>query len=593
MKKIRLDSPHARARLAGVIVIAAIALLVVVFFRTQVLRSGADVLVGEGNRLRMLPLPAARGDILDRDSALLAGTSMGTALVLMPAPPDSVRARLRRIAELLELSASWRDRAERAALYVPRPYVVTTALRPVDIGRLAAAQRELPGVLLEPWPRRIYPLGAATAAVVGETGFEPWPRGAGENPGGNDAGLVVGRSGLELSFDSMLAGEAGVRYVEIDSAGRLITDPLKPAYREPQAGSALHTSIDADLQRFVADLLPPAMRGGAVVLDIATGDVLALHSQAGATRGAAASSPSPNMAVELVEHPGAVFQPITAALALASGHIDIGRPQTIPCRGGMRYGARYFRCWQPEGHGQLAMAGALREACDVYFHQVSLRLGLQALLDAGSRLRLGERTGIELPEEQPGTYPSTVSELSQRLGRAPNPSDALDLGTGNGINRTTLIRMTHAYAALANGGLAPAPRLAGRFSAAPQSRVELSPERTALLLAMLDSVTAPGGAGAVAGAAMGDAMRIRGQLTRARDEAGTPRGTGWFVGVAGPAGGPDRIAVGVVVARAPSDQTAASLAGRIADYYLRSGGGDPAPVAPDTTTPSSTTVARL
>src|SRR5688500_2378566 len=183
MRKIRLDSPHARARLAGVIVIAAIALLAVVFFRTQVLRSGADVLVGEGNRLRMLPLPAARGDILDRDSALLAGTSMGTALVLMPAPPDSVRARLRRIAELLELSASWRDRAERAALYVPRPYVVTTALRPVDIGRLAAAQRELPGVLLEPWPRRIYPLGAATAAVVGGIDFEPWPRGAGENPG--------------------------------------------------------------------------------------------------------------------------------------------------------------------------------------------------------------------------------------------------------------------------------------------------------------------------------------------------------------------------------------------------------------------------
>lgn len=594
MKKIRLDSPHARARFAGVTVIGAIALLAVFFFRTQVLQSGADVLVGEGNRLRALPLPAARGDILDRDGVLLAGSSIGTALVLMPAGPDSTRVRLRRISELLALPQAWRERAERGAQAGVRPYVVTTALRPVEVGRLAAAQRELPGVLLEPWPRRVYPLGEAGAAVVGSVGFEPWPHGAGENPGGAEAGLVVGRSGLELAFDSLLAGSAGVRYVEIDSAGRLITDPLKPAYREPEPGRALRTSIDADLQRFIAELLPASMRAGAVVLDIASGEVLALHGQGGVTRGAAVTSTaaSANVAVALVENPRAVFQPITAALALASGHVDVERPQTIPCRGGMRYGARYFRCWQPEGHGQLALAGALREACDVYFHQMSLRLGLAALLEAGSRLRLGEPTGIELPEEVRGTYPSSVSQLAGLLRRAPNPSDALDLGTGSGVNRATLIGMTHAYAALANGGSAPPPRLTRRSSAS-RSDFVLAPERGSLLLGMLDSVTAPGGAAAAAGAAMGAGTRIRGQLARSRDEAGAPRETGWFVGVAGSAAGPDRIAVGVVVARAPSDETAAALAGRIADYYLRSGGVDPAPTAPDTTTPSSTTVARL
>ena len=595
MKKIRLDSPHARARFAGAIVVAAILLLTVFFFRTQVLQSGADVLVGEGNRLRMLPLPAARGDILDRDSVLLAGTHMSTALVLMPAPPESVSARLRRVADLLALPSSWRERAERAALVVQRPYVVTTTLRPVDVGRLAAAERDLPGVLLEPWPGRVHPLGDAAAAVVGQVGFEPWPHGAGENPGGPGAGLVVGRSGLELGFDSLLSGRPGVRYVEIDSAGRLITDPLKPAFREPDPGRALRTSIDADLQRFVASVLPTSMRAAAVVLDVATGDVLALHAQAGATRGAAviSAAASSNLAVALVENPRAVFQPITAALARASDQVDVARPQTIPCRGGMRYGDRYFRCWQPKGHGQLALAGALREACDVYFHQLSLRLGIQALLDAGSRLGLGERTGIELPEERAGTYPSSVPELAGLLGRAPNPSDALDLGTGRGINRSTLVRMTHAYAAIASGGNTPAPRLVARPAAPVETGLALAPERVAMLLAMLDSVTAPGAAGAAAGAALGAGERIRGQLSRTRDEPRAPRETGWFVGVAGPADGPDRIAVGVVVARAPSDDVPAALAGRIADYYLRSGAGGPAPAAPDTTTPSSTTVARL
>ncbi|HEX6588503.1 MAG TPA: penicillin-binding transpeptidase domain-containing protein [Longimicrobiales bacterium] len=592
MKKIRLDSPHARARFAGAIVVAAIALLAVFFFRTQVLQSGADVLIGEGNRLRTLPLPAARGDILARDSTILAGTSMGTALVLMPAPEDSVRARIRRIGRLLGLPRAWSERAQRAALVAPRPYVATTSLRPVDVNRLAAARRELPGVLLEPWPHRVYPLAAASAGVVGTVGFEPWPRAAGENPAGVDAGVVVGRSGLELAYDTLLSGEAGVRYVEIDSAGGLITDPLKPAYREPVAGRAVRTSIDAELQRYVASVVPASLRAGAVVIDVQTGDVLALHSQPG--RGADTSAAArANLAVGLVGNPRAVFQPVTAALALESGHVDVELPQTIPCRGGMRYGDRYFRCWQPDGHGYLPLAGALREACDVYFHQVALRLGLQALLDAGSRLGLGGRTGIELPEERSGSYPSTVGELAALLRRAPNPSDALDLGTGHGINRSTLIGMTHAYAILANGGSAPAPRLAGRERARDTGALRLPAERLTGLLDMLEAVTAPGGAAAPAGAAMAAGTRIRGQLTRRRDEPGVPVEAGWFVGLAGPVEGPDRIAVGVIVARPPSDALPAALAGRIADYYLRSEGGVPAPSAPDTTTPSSITVARL
>ena len=594
MKKIRLDTPRARGRAALYVAAGAILLLGLAFFRMQVLRSGADVTVQQGNRLRALPLLAARGDILDRDSVVLAGTAPATALVLMPGPPDSVRARLRRIARLLDLPDAWQRRAERAVLASSRPYVVTTSLRPGDVGMLAANQAELPGVLLEPWPQRVYPGGHAATPVVGHVGFEPWPMGSGEDVGGVDAGHVVGRSGLELSFDSLLAGESGVRYVEMDSAGRLITDPLRPSFRDPRAGQPLRTRLDATLQRYVASQIPTRTRAAVVVLDIESGDVLALYSHPAYQPGQAGEEALPeNLAVALIDQPGAIFHPITAALALETGTIDVQRPATVPCRGGMRYGNRYFRCWQPEGHGQLNLAGALRDGCDVYFHQLALRLGLQALLEAGSRLELGRPTGIELREERAGRFPSGVQDLANRLGRAPNPSDALDLGAGHGLNETTLVRMTHAYAALARGGAAPAPRLTQDSMAAAPWRIDLPADRAEALLAMLDAVTAPGGPGAAAGVAMRPGTRIRGQLARARDEPGLTRPTGWFVGVAGEVGAPDRIAVGVLIERAPSDEAAASLAGRIADYYLRSGAVEDVPPARDTTTPPITTVSRL
>ena len=588
MKKIRLDSPHARARLAMLVGALALALLAIVFFRTQVLRAGPDVLVEQGNRLRAVPLPAPRGDIVDRNGVVLAGTAAGTALVLMPAPADSVRSRLRRVAQLLDLPDDWRARAERAALEAARPYVVTTELRPSDVGMLAAHQNELSGVLVEPWPRRVYPAGSASAAVVGAVGFEPWPAGTGENVAGAEAGHVVGRSGLELAFDSLLAGESGIRYVEMDAAGSVIVDPSRVTYREPRPGQRLRTRLDATLQRRVADLMPSRSRSAAVVLEVATGDVLALYSAPAQARDTAGSPE--NAALALVAEPGAVFHPITAAIALESGRVDPERPQTVPCRGGMRYGERYFRCWKSDGHGQLALAAAIRDGCDVYFHQVALRLGLQALLEMGARLGLDRTTGLELPEERPGRFPTTVTALGERLGRAPNPSDALDLGSGYGLNRATLVRMTHAYAALAAGGAAPAARVTGSEPAEPPWRIELPAAAARLVMAALDSVTAPGGPAAAAATAMMPGTRIRGQSSRAREGVSGPRPAGWFVGVAGAAGAPARIAVGVLVERAPSDDAAAALAGRIADYYLRSQVADPGPQARDTATPSSTTV---
>lgn len=595
MKKISLESPHMRARVAFGLAVAGLGLLGLVFFRTQVLRAGPDVLVEQGNRLRALPLPASRGAIHDRYGAVLAGSEPATALILMPASADSMRARLRRLAALLEMPEARRARLERMALASSRPLVVTTDLGPAQAGRLGASHRELPGVLLEAWPRRTYPGGHAVIPVVGEVGLEPWPAGSGENPAGPGAGRMVGRAGLEEALDSVLAGEAGLRYVEMDATGAVVGEPSRPAYRLPVPGRPVQTRLDAGLQRHVAELVPARGRSAVVVLDIATGDVLALYTHPSRLPGVGGvrQAVPENLAIAGAREPGAIFQVVTGALALESKRIDTERPQAVPCRGGMRYGERYFRCWQPAGHGQLALAGAILEACDVYFYQLGLRLGLQALLDAGARLGLGRATGIELPDEQAGSYPSSVPELAERLGRSPNPSDALELAAGQGLNRMTLLRMTHVYGALAAGGGAPAPRVTAVSTRSAPWRLELDSGQAEALLTMLDAVTAPGGPAAAASAALGAGMRIRGQLSRVPAGRESPRASRWFVGTAGFATGPDRIAIGVLSDQPVGQDAPAMLAGRIADYYLRNGGDEATPAAPDTTTPASTTVSSL
>lgn len=570
-------SAHARARAAVGLTLLALGLLGAFFFRTQVLRAGPGIAVAEGHRLRAIPLPAPRGTVFDRDGTELARSEPGTALILMPAPRDSLRARLDRVAALLSIPAARVDELARAVSETPRPIVVRIDLVPTEVAMLTTRQGELPGVLLEAWPRRAYPAGLAAEPVIGSIERQPWPAGTGENLQGPESGHEVGRTGLEAAFDSVLAGVPGLRLVEVDAEGALAHRVAADPQRVPEPGRALHTTLDADLQRRVAEVLQTRQPSAAVVLDIASGGILALHAR---TPAGTAGDPEGSLfaAVGRTRPPRAVFHAVSAALALEATYIDVQRPQAVPCRGGMRYGERYFRCWLPQGHGPLALADGLAEACDVYFYQIGLRLGLETMLLAGARMELDRPVGIGLGEERAGRYPTTVAALADRLDRAPNPADVLDLAAGRSPNETTLLQMTHVYAALARGGAAPRPHLVTGLPRDDAWRLGLSETTGRTLFGLLERVTAPGGAAGAVADHLGEGVRLRGQVTRARASADAPRENGWFVGVAGPQDGPDRIAIGVVVERALSDDQAAVLAGQIADYYLRNGAVDPGPV---------------
>jgi penicillin-binding protein 2 len=142
-----------------------------------------------------------------------------------------------------------------------------------------------------------------------------------------------------------------------------------------------------------------------------------------------------------------------------------------PCRGGLQFGSRFFRCWKPEGHGYQNLVGAVATSCDVYFYQLGLRLGVRTILEEGQHLGFGEATGIDLPKEVSSHLPGSTAWYDQRYGtRGWSNAVALNLAIGQGENDQTLLNMVRFYQGLAGDGRLIAPHLVEpRAGASPRA----------------------------------------------------------------------------------------------------------------------------
>jgi len=227
---------------------------------------------------------------------------------------------------------------------------------------------------------------------------------------------------------------------------------------EPVPGTELHTTIDLDLQRYVAQIFPPGQRGALLALNPNTGEVLALYSAPGFDPNAFVGgvstdywrSVNENPATPLLDRaiqtrypPGSTWKLAIAAMALKRGIITFRSRMPIPCRGGLQYGNRFFRCWSAQGHGDLTLTEAIAQSCDVYFYQLGIKLGVTSLVEDGNAWGFRGRTGLDLPSEIPSEFP-TGPEYYDRLygARRWTSAVALNLAIGQGENAQTLANIS-------------------------------------------------------------------------------------------------------------------------------------------------------
>lgn len=594
-------SRRERAFLATLAIVAALLLLGAAFFRTQVIRNSEFVLRSDNNRFRVVPIPAPRGTIYDRNGKLIAETVTGYTLSVEPGSADSVRARLLPLVPVLGLdSATVAEVLARARKHPTEPVVVSDNLSFAQLSRLQEQMAHPRGVLLEARPIRHYPYGDAVAHVVGYVAEISEQELASPTWQGYRMGQQVGKGGVEREYERAIGGTPGARYIEVDARGHLVGRFAEQLSTPPVPGHDLRLTIDLDLQRYAQAVFPQGMRGAIVAMTPTTGEILAMYSSPTYDPNLLVGRISPavwrdlntntgrpliNRATHGIYPPASTWKVATSIIGLERGVITPEMKMPIPCTGGMSFAGRYSRCWKKEGHGSLDMIGALANSCNVYFYQLGIRLGLNLLTQEGTRLGFSRRTQVDLPGEKIGTFPAGREWYHQRFGWRPPPSEVMNLAIGQGPNAQTPVRMAQFFSAVAGDGTAFAPHIVMRKSGIkPETDLHVATKTLEAVREGMAKVIEEGG---TAHAVELERWKLWGKTGTAQNTQDPTRPHGWFTGFAGPRGQAPEVVVAVVVEFGESGSgSAAPVAARVADYYLRKKHGMRVPRIEDVTSTS-------
>ena len=470
------DSQNLRVRLRIIqaFVLILLGVLCLRLYKLQIIDGKRYANVAENQRIRLLPIPAPRGVIFDRNGKLLVDSRPIYSVILSREVTKSIDYSLiKPLSEgLLIDEAFLRERFDQVRSQPAfESILIKESALPADIAWVDAHQLEFPTLRVEQIPQRRYPENgqlAHTLGYVGEISPEQLKQPQfSEN--GYKPGDIIGQEGLEAVYDQYLRGRDGYRKVIVDSRGHIQSEVERV---EPQSGQDIVTTIDLDLQQAAEDQLKksPQGRGVVIAMDPNNGEVLAmasaptfdpnLFSQRITTKEGRAEyqklladpdKPLIDRAIQGKYPPGSTWKPLMATAGLKQGAITIDESNLV-CGGGITIGNKFTRC-MGGNHGSPNVHVAIMKSCDGYFYRLGLKMkleGIQAMVDM---FDLDKRTGIDLPHEIVSTTPSR--ELKARL--YPRDPEWKDIDTvyssfGQGEDVLTPIALLRAHSAIAMKG---------------------------------------------------------------------------------------------------------------------------------------------
>ncbi len=437
----------------------------------QVVSADRYRVLADENRISWRLLPPPRGRILDRFGVELANNQRNYRILLIPEQTPDVEQTLVELKDLVRLDEHDHRRvlrdAGRNASFMP--VTVLENLSWEQFARINVHMPDLPGVQPDVGESRFYPYRESLAHLVGYVGPVSPKEQTGE-PLLELPGFRTGKSGIEKTREKALRGKAGNSQVEVNAYGRAIRELER---EDGNPGHDVRLSIDMELQRFAYERLKEDA-GSVVVVDVHTGEVLALVS---------APSFDPNafnlgLDVEqwrvLTQHPrtplvhraisgqyapGSTFKMIIALAALEAGVISADH--RVFCGGKIEFGDRFFHCWKKGGHGELSLANAIEQSCDIHFYDVARRVGIDRIGKMASRFGLGVPTGIGLEGEEDGLVP-TRAWKRKRHDEPWHQGETLVSGIGQGYLLVTPLQLAMMTAQIANGGFRIKPTLVAR-----------------------------------------------------------------------------------------------------------------------------------
>jgi penicillin-binding protein 2 len=437
---------RARLRAVQVMVVLLLSLLAVRLYFLQVVRGQYYAEIAQNQRIRLLPIPAPRGIIFDRNGRPIVDSRPIYSVILSREDVKGIdlSSLVKPLSEGLGVDTDiLRDRFEQIkSLPAFESIQVKQDATPGDIAWVEAHNLELPELRVEQQPERRYPPNGLLAHVlgyVGEIGPEQLKQSAYKERG-LKPGDVIGQNGLEQIYDDYLRGRDGYRKVVVDSRGR-IQDEIETV--PPQPGQDLVTTIDLDLQEAAEEQLHISVtkRGVIVAMDPNNGEVFALAShpnfdpnlfsqRIGTKQGRAEyaallndpQTPLLNRAIQSRYMPGSTWKIPMAVAGLQQGAITLEHSNLV-CGGGIMIGNKFTRCMG--NHGTPDLKTAITKSCDGYFYRLGLKMGIDGIVAMVDEFDLNKRTGIDLPNEVVSWTPS--KEFKRRM--QPSSPDWKDIDT--------------------------------------------------------------------------------------------------------------------------------------------------------------------
>jgi penicillin-binding protein 2 len=427
--------------------------------------------LSQANRVKPVPVPPARGLILDRNGVVLAQNFPVYTLDIVPEQVDDMKELIADLRKLIRITDG--DEESFRKLRRERPSFESLTLRSYlneeEAARIAVRLPFLNGTELRARLQRHYPLGGLAVSALGYVS-----RISEQDLDRIDKteyrGLEqIGKLGLEATYEDLLVGRIGVEKIEINAHGRGLRTLERIA---PMAGRNLHLNLDAKAQA-VAEQALGNRRGAVVAIEPATGAVLVFASTPTYDGNAFVNGidqpsyrallddpdkPLINRALNGQYAPGSTMKAFLGLADLEAGNtIDMNRQ--VFCDGSYNLpgSVHQFRDWKRGGHGLVTLHEAIVQSCDVYFYRLAVALGPERIKDFLAPFGFGRPTGIDLPGESSGLLPSP--QWKRERGQTWYPGDTVVIGIGQGLMLATPLQLASAVATIANRGTRMRPEL--------------------------------------------------------------------------------------------------------------------------------------
>ena len=584
----------AKLHVAQYVVALVLFVLGVGLWRLQVLGATNYRVLAEQNRIRKVPVLAPRGKIFDREGRIIVDNYPSVSCYLLREGQKNLEADLPLIASGLHIPVEQIEATIKRFQYAPKyqPLPLKQDITPDEQAFIEAHRNELPELETLDEQRRLYPSGGFAAHLIGYVGEISENDLKLDKYAAYAPGDVVGKFGVEETYDGILRGTDGSRDVIVNSHGKEV-GVMGQELATP--GTDLRLTIDLDVQRAAEKALEGKI-GAIVAMDPHTGEILAMASRPTfdpnqfAVRLTKAywqsiidnpDHPLMNKTIQAQLAPGSTFKVI---MTLAGLQENVAQDMHVECNGGADFYGHFFAC--DKHHGAVDIHSALPYSCDTFYYTLANKLGIDTIARYGNEVGIGVKTGIDLPDEAAGVMPSEAWKLKTQHDKW-YAGETISVGIGQGAIEVTPLQLARAIGGIASGGVLRRPHvvfpdemtaesLAAIESTYPGSGAQTVPLTAAnweIITDDLANVTGPSGTAAEAHMAGVDFAGKTGTAQVMSHTALAASGKGhntvpnaWFVGMA-PRRNPD-IVVAVLWEHGNWGNNSAKLAAQVVDAYV-------------------------